>query len=120
MHNMSLTTIVYNYHSCWSVTRQFLSQRKVRSPEGLVLYPLPTALCNIIYSYKYLESDLIKHCHVIFIHLLGQPLIAWSHREDFVYMLPSKYRFIWAGNFRGEDLKNDPSETIIAYGGHVC
>jgi hypothetical protein len=31
------------------------------------------------YSYKYLESDLIKHCHVIFIHSLGQPLIVRSH-----------------------------------------
>jgi len=27
----------------------------------------------IIYSYKYIESDLIKHFHVIFIHSLGQP-----------------------------------------------
>jgi hypothetical protein len=47
----------------------------------LVLYPLSTALCNIIYSYKYLESELIKHCHVIFIHSLGQPLIVWSHSK---------------------------------------
>ena len=36
---------------------------------------------NIIYSYKYLESDLIKHCHVIFIHSLGQPLIVRSHSK---------------------------------------
>jgi hypothetical protein len=35
----------------------------------------------IIYSYKYLESDLIKHCHVIFIHSLGQPLIVRSHSK---------------------------------------
>jgi hypothetical protein len=35
----------------------------------------------IIYSYKYLESDLIKHCHVIFIHALGQPLIVRSHSK---------------------------------------
>jgi hypothetical protein len=28
--------------------------------------------------YSYLESDLIKHCHVIFIHSLGQPLIVRS------------------------------------------
>jgi hypothetical protein len=33
------------------------------------------------YSYKYLESDLIKHCHVIFIHSLGQPLIVRSHSK---------------------------------------
>ena len=26
---------IYNYHPCWSVTRRFVSQRKVRSPEGL-------------------------------------------------------------------------------------
>ena len=26
---------LYNYHPCWSVTRRFVSQRKVRSPEGL-------------------------------------------------------------------------------------
>jgi hypothetical protein len=26
---------LYNYHPCWSVTRRFDSQRKVRSPEGL-------------------------------------------------------------------------------------
>ena len=38
-------------------------------------------LCNIIYSYKYLESDLIKHCHVIFIHSFGQPLIVRSHSK---------------------------------------
>ena len=36
---------------------------------------------NIIYSYKYLESDLIEHCHVIFIHSLGQPLIVRSHSK---------------------------------------
>ena len=35
----------------------------------------------IIYSYKYLESHLIKHCHVIFIHSLGQPLIVRSHSK---------------------------------------
>jgi hypothetical protein len=35
----------------------------------------------IIYSYNYLESDLIKHCHVIFIHSLGQPLIVRSHSK---------------------------------------
>ena len=33
---------------------------------------------NIIYSYKYLESDLMKHCHMIFIRLLDQPLIVRS------------------------------------------
>ena len=36
---------------------------------------------NIIYSYKYLESDLIEHCHVIFIHSLDQPLIVRSHSK---------------------------------------
>ena len=36
---------------------------------------------NIIYSYKYLESDLIKHCHVIFIHSLSQPLIVRSNSK---------------------------------------
>ena len=39
-------------------------------------------LINIIYSYKYLESDLIKHCHVIFIHSLGQPLIVRSTARE--------------------------------------
>jgi hypothetical protein len=34
---------------------------------------------NIIYSYKYLESDLIKY--VKFIHSLGQPLIVRSHSK---------------------------------------
>jgi hypothetical protein len=38
-------------------------------------------LHHIIYSYKYLESDLIKHCHAIFIHSLGQPLIVRSHSK---------------------------------------
>jgi hypothetical protein len=27
--------IIYNYHPCWSVTRRFVSQRKVGSSEGL-------------------------------------------------------------------------------------
>jgi hypothetical protein len=27
---------IYNYHPCWSVTRRFASQRKVRSPSGRV------------------------------------------------------------------------------------
>ena len=39
----------------------------------------PGRACFILYSYKYLESDLIKHCHVISIHSLGQPLIVRSH-----------------------------------------
>ena len=38
-------------------------------------------LYNIINSYKHLESDLIKHCHVISIHSLGQPLIVRSHSK---------------------------------------
>ena len=42
---------------------------------------------NIIYSYKYLESDLIKHCHVIFIHSLDQPLIVRSHSKE----IPRKF-----------------------------
>ena len=42
----------------------------------------PRAFANIIYSYKYLESDLIKHCHVIFIHSLGQPLIVRSTARE--------------------------------------
>ena len=28
---------LYNYHPCWSVTRRFVSQRKVRSPKGLII-----------------------------------------------------------------------------------
>ena len=36
---------------------------------------------NIIYSYKYLESDLIEQCHVISIHSLDQPLIVRSHSK---------------------------------------
>jgi hypothetical protein len=36
-------------------------------------------------------------------------------------MLPTKFRFIWLGSFRGEDfLDIDQSETRIACGGHVC
>ena len=50
-----------------------------------VLSPISSSrilfLRNIIYSYTYLESDLIKHCHVIFIHSLGQPLIVRSHSK---------------------------------------
>ena len=38
-------------------------------------------ITNIIYLYKYLEFDLIKHCHVIFINSLGQPLIVRSHSK---------------------------------------
>jgi hypothetical protein len=36
-------------------------------------------------------------------------------------MFPTKFWFIWLLSFRGEDfLEIDQSETIIAYGGHVC
>ena len=36
-------------------------------------------------------------------------------------MLPTKFRFIWLGSFRGEDfLDIQQSETRIACGGHVC
>jgi hypothetical protein len=36
-------------------------------------------------------------------------------------MLPTKFRFIWPSDFRGEDfLEIGQSETKIAYGGHVC
>jgi hypothetical protein len=35
-------------------------------------------------------------------------------------MLPTKFRFIWLGSFRGEDfLDIDQSETRIACGSHV-
>jgi hypothetical protein len=59
----------------------YLQLNLVQFWKFLGLYPLPTALCNVIYSYKYLESDLIRHCHVIFIHSLGQPLIVRSHSK---------------------------------------
>jgi hypothetical protein len=59
----------------------YLQLNLVKFWQLLVLYPLPTALCNIVYSYKYLESDLIEHCHVIFIHSLGQPLYVRSHSK---------------------------------------
>jgi Zn-finger protein len=36
-------------------------------------------------------------------------------------MLPTKFRFIWPGGFRGEEFKKiDQSETRIACGGPVC
>jgi hypothetical protein len=34
-HAKVCVSIIYNYHPCWSVTRRFVSQRKVRSPEDL-------------------------------------------------------------------------------------
>ena len=38
-----------------------------------------------------------------------------------MYMLPTKFRFIWLSSFKGEDfLEIDQSETRIACGGHVC
>ena len=41
--------------------------------------------------------------------------------EDLPQMLPTKFRFIWPSDFRGEDLKKiGQSETRIACGGHVC
>jgi len=36
-------------------------------------------------------------------------------------MLPTKFRFILLGDFRGDDfLEIYQSETRIAFGGHVC
>ena len=36
-------------------------------------------------------------------------------------MLLTKFRFIWQSGFREEDfLEINPSETRIAFGGHVC
>jgi hypothetical protein len=36
-------------------------------------------------------------------------------------MLPTKFRFIWPSDYRGEDcLEINQSETRIACGGHVC
>jgi hypothetical protein len=35
-------------------------------------------------------------------------------------MLPTKFRFIRLGSFRGEDLDIGQSETRISSGGHVC
>jgi hypothetical protein len=35
-------------------------------------------------------------------------------------MLPTKFRFIWQSDYRGEEfLETDQSEAIIARGGHV-
>ena len=49
--------------------------------DNVNIYQHDQSMINIIYSYKYLESDLITHCHVIFIHSLGQPLIVRSHSK---------------------------------------
>ena len=41
--------------------------------------------------------------------------------KNFPRMLPTTFRFIWPGGFRGEDfLEIYQSETRIACGGHVC
>ena len=41
--------------------------------------------------------------------------------EDLPRMLPTKFRFIWPRDFRGEDfLEINLSETRIACGGQVC
>ena len=57
------------------------------------------AKVHIIYSYKYLESDLIKHCHVIFIHSLGQPLIVRSHSKVHRSRGNPKEIPTWASNY---------------------
>ena len=49
--------------------------------EWLLLNVQVSNISAILYTHKYLESDLIKHCHGIFIHSLGQPLIARSHSK---------------------------------------
>ena len=41
--------------------------------------------------------------------------------EDLPRILPTKFRLIWPGDFRGEDvLEINQSETRMACGGHVC
>jgi hypothetical protein len=41
--------------------------------------------------------------------------------DDLPRMFPTKFRFIWQSGFREEDfLEINQSETIIAFGGHVC
>jgi hypothetical protein len=40
--------------------------------------------------------------------------------KDFPMMLPTKFRFIWPSDFRGDDfLEINQSETRTACGGHV-
>ena len=43
-------------------------------------------------------------------------------KKNLPIMLPTKFRFIWASGFRGEDfsLEINQLETRIAFGGHVC
>ena len=44
-----------------------------------------------------------------------------QNEQDLPQMLPTKFRFIWPGDFRGDDfLEINQSETRIACGGHVC
>jgi hypothetical protein len=41
--------------------------------------------------------------------------------EDLPRMLPTKFRFIWPIDFRGDNfLEINQSETRMACGGHVC
>jgi hypothetical protein len=41
--------------------------------------------------------------------------------DDLTSMLPTKFRFIWQSDFRGDDfLEINQSETRIACGGHIC
>jgi hypothetical protein len=44
-----------------------------------------------------------------------------SKKSSPLYMLPTKFWFIWPSGFRGEDfLEINQSETRIACGDHVC
>jgi hypothetical protein len=61
------------------------------------------------------EMSSMKIAHFILIGTKWAKFI-----EDLPQMLPTKLRFIWPSDFRGEDfLEINQSETRIACGGHV-
>jgi hypothetical protein len=44
-----------------------------------------------------------------------------GQNEPSLWMLPTKFQFIWESGFRGEDfLEINQLKTRMAYGGHVC
>jgi hypothetical protein len=67
------------------------------------------------------SANQIQELHMATMFVNRSELNKQSLQRTFSRMLPTRFRFIWQSGFRGDNFfKINQSETIIAYGGHVC
>ena len=129
-HNICRSYKYYSPYTSWTGKNQDIAE--ILATNGLWSAELRWGFGNldpqVSFSWAVSEGKIFrtqpirnKNCMWRPCLLTDQDKMSNLHRGPSIYMLPTKFRFIWPCSFRGVDfLEISQSETRIACGGHVC